>query len=249
MYSGHNGQNAGQAAARRYAEVINMVIIAALSRRRVFHGKGLGQRPTPGAARGAVDLVEIEEVLSFGAAPHRITEVGQLTARRHVPAVLARLDARDPRRLAAEVFATSAELIGSVAGAALSGDTVDGGGGPSDGGASARVDVATKLRIIEAAANGWSVSRQSGKIVRGPDLQVLRPSNKRGDRMAITAMGLLSAVCIDGRDMAEILQAHGWSGQGRDVSALIRTTEDLLDLVACALGLQSAAAIGRGFDR
>ena len=234
--TGSNSNMVSKRNARLGAERQNLEILKALAANKVRQDIGVGDRAAASVARPAVDLIEIEEKIAPGKV-ERITEPGQKTARRKMPAVIARMDPMDPRRRAADAYAVALEKIGSTAGASTDNDVVDGGAGSSDGGASTRYKLATTLRIVEACANDWKVSPETGRYVRGLDLIVLAPSKRHGDRMAITAMGLLEAVCVDGLSMKQILLNHGWGGHCRDAGKLTATVEDLLDLVADGLGL------------
>jgi hypothetical protein len=224
------------ALATAYAERLNFGILKGLALRRAKVGVGAGERPPAAPARPEHMLTELEERDENGKL-QSVTAIGHRTAVRRMPAVLAKLDQADPLRVAAEMYATAAEKIGSVAGASIDGSPQGGGGGTSDGGATTRIQFATILRQVEGAANGWQRAPVTGNYIRGAELVVLAPSNKRGDRAAITAMGLLKAVCLDGSDMRAILHNAGWSAQARDVRKLTEVAEDLLELVAQGLGI------------
>lgn len=221
-----------QAMARLRAEKINIHMINSFALRRVrAGGRRRGDRAAPGAARAPVDLVEITETIParmIGDRRHpaqviEITEPGKRTARRRVPSIL-RMGERDRRRRAAEAYAYAVERIGSMGGASAEGDIVDGGVESNDGGITARLKHAAVIRTVEAALDAHGA------------LLVPKPCGPKG-RRAITARGLLYAICIDGTEVRTVLHLAGWSGQSRDARALKQSAEGLLEVMADALGI------------
>lgn len=216
-----------QAAARFRSERINIAIIKNISARRAGIGLGNGARPVLGAARGAVDLVELSHTVRDGVLfdqwkVERLTDRGAHTARRRLPVVLSGLAEGDPRRIAAHSYACAVEAIGSMGGASAEGQKVDGGPASNDGGASTRMMHAETIRAVEVALSG-----------RG---DVIRPHiPNAGGRRAIGALDLMRAICLQGVDVRAVLSAHGWSGQSRDALKLIAAALTLLEVMADAL--------------
>jgi len=222
-------------AAKRIAEAINMRIIKTYAARRALIGVGMGERAPAGAARAAMDLVEITETrlaVTLGGKSElvEITRPGFRTARRRLPAVLGRMDERDARRIVADRYAYACEKIGSVAGASAGGETVDGGAGTNDGGVTTRIEHAATIAAIEG------VLARAGTVLmpgRGPAAHT---------RRAITARTLMDAICLNAADMKSVLIGAGWSGQRRDVARLRAAAEDCLEDMARVLGLVSPDA-------
>jgi hypothetical protein len=219
------------AQATAFAERLNFGILKGLAQRRAMVGVGAGERPPAAPGRPAHMLAELTERDKNGKL-QQVTAIGHRTAVRRMPAVLAKLDHADPVRVAAEIYATAAEKLGSVAGASIDGSPQGGGGGASDGGVTTRIKHATTLREVVGAANAWQRAPVTGNFIMGAELVVLAPGNKHGDRQAITAMGLIRAVCLDGLDMRAILHRAGWSGHSRDVRKLTEAAEELLERIA-----------------
>lgn len=223
--------------ARSFVETLTRRLLAETARTRQGGGRAEGARAPAALAQPRRVLVEI--------APTRreadpSTPLGYRTAIRALPPALAALDLHDPRRQAAGMIADAAERIGSVGGGdPAGGDTK---GGVSDGGATTRVKWATRLRLVEAAANGWPVSRRYGVEGRGPARVVMAVQRQRGKAQSIKALPLLLAVCVEGQDMAQILRAHGWSGHGKQRRALLLDVLAMLDDAAELLGLGRAIA-------
>lgn len=222
-------------AARQSAEAINILIIKTYASRRALIGVGMGERAPAGAARAAMDLVEIKETrravtLDGKSEVVEVTRPGFRTARRRLPAVLSRMTERDARRRAADLYAYACEKIGSVAGASAGGDTVDGGAGSNDGGVTTRIEYAGTITAVEGV-----LARAGAVLMPGRG-----PANRA--RRAITARELLDAICLDASDMKAILVAAGWSGQRRDVAKLRAAAEECLEDMARALGLISPDA-------
>jgi hypothetical protein len=224
----------GQAAARARAERINFHIIGTYAARRALIGVGKGERVPAGAAHSAMELVHLTEVQPQhgGSGKPRVVDVtrpGFRTARRRLPAMLARLDERDARRVAAENYALASEKVGSMAGASAEGSKTDGGAATNDGGVTTRIEYAGTIRAVERALASAGAA--------------LSPSPRGGGaRREITARALLDAICLEGRDLKAILISAGWSGQRRDVATLSRIAEDCLEDMARALGLVALEA-------
>ena len=147
----------GQAAARARAERINFHIIGTYAARRALIGVGMGERVPAGAAHSAMELVHLTEVQPQhgGSGKPRVVDItrpGFRTARRRLPAVLARLDERDARRVAAENYALASEKVGSMAGASAEGSKTDGGAATNDGGVTTRIEYAGKGALKRALA-------------------------------------------------------------------------------------------------
>jgi hypothetical protein len=224
-----------QAAARLRAERINMHVIATYAARRAMVGVDGGERSPAGAARPAVELVRITEALpaqTIGGKPRvvEVTRSGFKTARKRLPAVLARLDERDAKRVAASRYAYAAEKVGSVAGASAEGGKTDGGAPSNDGGVTTRILHAATLRAVE-------------RVLADVGVALVPSARGGGHRKAITARALMDAVCIGSLDMKAILVVAGWSGQRRDVAKLNAAADVCLERMACALGLARPAAL------
>lgn len=237
------GAFSGPGGASRLVEILSIDIIKAAGSRRQGVGSGAGERAAPSLAAAPVDLVELEEPGADGK-PERLTEEGAKTARRKAPPALSRLDPFDGRRIAAERYVVAVERLGAISGSNYSEAASSGGsgGGVNDGGAAVRAQRAATLRMVRGIANGWEWSSDRRAFVTGDDLVILAPSRGKGDRLSITAVGLLDAAVIEGRNMREILEAHGWSPQSRLRKALSERLMDILDLVADGMGLSARPA-------
>lgn len=226
------------------------IIAAAAARRQGIGSRAPGDRSAPGLAAGAVDLVEISARRVDGVtrnergelepvhASERVTPAGYLTARRRAPSALRGLPEDDPRAFVAAVLVTAAERVGSVKGSAIEGGS-GGCDGKNDGGATSRVIHATRLRMIEAGANGWRILR-GGKIERGPDrvaLKVQRASRQRADIMRFPA---ICSHVVNGLSLDEILRRAGWAANARNRDAL--RAEILLGLECAAAGMGMVSA-------
>lgn len=229
------------ARARRAVDALTARLIAHQAERRQGHGRGEGARPPAAlgqAPRRLVVLTEPRLAPSGQVEPAPVTPLGYHTPIRALPPVLARLDATDPRRRAADMLAHAVERIGSVSGGDPAGGAVK--GLPSDGGATTRVKHAARLRMIEALANGWPVDRAHGQVRRGAPRIVLPVLRQRGNAREITAMGLLLALCVDGQDMRRILTTHGRTTDSAYRKRLAAVALMLLDELAEGLGLGRA---------
>lgn len=237
------GAFSGPGGASRFVEVLSIDIIKAAGSLRQGVGSCGGERAAPSLAAAAVELVELEERGADGKL-ERVTEEGEKTARRKAPPALSRLDPFDGRRMAAERYAVAVERLGALSGSNYSEAAGSGGvgGGVNDGGAAVRAQRAAVLRMVRGIANGWEWSSEHRSFVTGEDLVILAPTRGKGDRLSITAMGLLDAAVIEGRNMREILEAHGWSPQSRLRKALSERLMDILDLVADGMGLSARLA-------
>jgi len=221
--------------ARAATEEVTRQIVLTKAMRRQRHGESEGARLPAALGQPEVGLVELEERRPDGKS-ERITPIGWRTARRRLPPILARLDPRDQRLRAAQVFATACERIEASAGAQLQAGTGQ-NGGASDGGATTRIKHAERLRFLEGVINDWPFDRTARRYIRGPDLVVLAPAQREPGRLPVLAGTLIRSVCLDGLDMTEILSRHGWSDASRNRRKLNAATLDLLDLMAEALGL------------
>lgn len=209
--------------ARLYLTARNAEIIQSAARRRQAHGMGDGERLPAGIARVPVALQEA-----------RKRQPGGKTAVRALARIFTALHSDDPRRRAAELLATSFERVGAAGGGG--GEGGDTKGGQSDGGVTTRIKHAQRLRVIEAVANRWAIDRGHGVITPGADRVVLAVRRKRGNRQQIKAFPLLVALCVEGRDLAQILTAHGWTVHSKHTRTLGMAALDLLDDIADALG-------------
>ncbi|GAB5431224.1 MAG: hypothetical protein EpisKO_05940 [Epibacterium sp.] len=218
-----------------------MQIISTLSERRACMGVGEGDRGASGPARAAMQLVQVVDAgarrikdgprgaMVVDGEPVAITTPGLSTARRRLPAVVARMDERDPRRVAVDRYALAVEKVGAVAGASAEGMKADGGAATNDGGVTTRILYAATIHAVERVLDRAAT--------------VLTPSARGGGyRRAITARELVDAICLNGSDMKSILVAAGWSGHRRDVARLSRAAEEQLEEMARALGLVAPGA-------
>lgn len=213
---------------------INFAIVQRAGARRQGHGRAEGARLPVSVAGAAVSLGVIEDPGDLK------TPIGYKTARRRLPPVLEALEPRDPRRMAADALASSVERLGASGGLDLSGGS--GYTGPSDGGATTKIKHAARVRMIEAAANGWPCSI-FGEIERGRPRAVLsrgKPQTAQEiqarKRLNIMAFPALVAVCVEGRGLFDVLAAHGWSRQSPSAKVLAAGILAALDDVAEALG-------------
>jgi hypothetical protein len=222
-----------QARARAVVERLNLALLGRAAARRQGIGSGQGARSPLGLAQPRRRLGVIKEAAQAGDRP--VTPLGYKTALRALPPVLAGLPATDPRLQAAEMLASAVERIGAVGGVdLLGGDTK---GGLSDGGATTRIKHAARLRYIEGLANGWRVDPSHGSVTRGRPLVAFKVRRQYGQAQDIMAMRLLELVCIEGKDLGQILKAHGWSAHSKNTKRLGLVVLILLDHVARGLGL------------
>lgn len=217
-------------AAARYLGTVNAGLIAAACARRQGH-RDNGARAPLGLGADPVRLGVVKDHQG----PQ--TPLGYKTARRALPRnlapILGDLALTDPRRVAVDLVADVAERLSGAGGADwLGGDTK---AALSDGGATTRCRLAARWRIIEAAANGWEIST-FGRITRGEETLALPVRRKRGKRQSIKAIDLVVGLCVDGRSLADILIAHGWSAQTKHTKPLRAAALEVLDRVAKSLG-------------
>lgn len=234
-------QNRQIAAARAFLYPVNRAIIAAASGRRQGHAASLSHRPVAraGGARAPLSLAARPVVLQVitervAAGEMRVTPLDTKTAVRAMPPLLAGLDRADPRRRAAEALADAFERIGAARGVDWQGGNTS--GGISDGGATTRVKHAARLRMIEAAANGWPVDPRHGSVARGAVRLALPVQRVRGDRLEIRCFNALVALCVEGCTLAQILAAYGWSDHSKHTGALGAALLAALDDIGGALG-------------
>jgi hypothetical protein len=240
----------GHSSAGAFIDRLSVGIIATAAARRQKTGAGSGERAPAGLGRGAVDLVSIEErITTRDGVVVFATEAGKRTAVHKVPPVLAKLSRLDGRRLAALAYAAAVEGVGAVRGSDLSGNVSRASSGSvPDGGAAVRVQYAATVRAVRGVVNGWAWLRAREGFVAGAERLVLAPSNKRGDRVAVRAMALVDAVCLEGRDMSYILEAHGWTAHSRDTARLNAAMLEALGEMSDLLGFGNRVAPG-GFGR
>ena len=227
------GINADQGRATRYLARVNLEIVKAASTRRQAHGRGAGARLPASLAGAPVQLVNLKARRPDGGS-EAVTLLGYQTARRRLPEILAALGADDPRLAAAQMLADAAERVGAVKGADWQG--ADSNGEISDGGATTKVKHAARLRMIEALANGWPIDRRHGPQ-RAAVRVALAVKRKGSQRQPILAFAALSALCVDGLDLGEILRRSGWSAQAFNRNPLRDALLVILDDVAEGLGL------------
>lgn len=230
----------------------NAAIIGGMAAKRQRIGAGDGERAPGGMGAGAVSLSCLSDAvpgtevivrrpsgdrLQVVAGVVQVTTPGARTAVRNVARILAVLSTDDPRRRAADLFAGSYERIGAAGGGGGEGSAAKGGN--SDGGVTTRIKHAERLRMIEARVNGWAVDPRHGRVVRGPErvaLPVTRVHRSAPDRKEIKAFPLLVSICVDGHDMAQILEAHGWKAHSDVTRKLIAVAWEILDDIADAVG-------------
>ncbi|MDW4550871.1 hypothetical protein R5H32_16030 [Defluviimonas sp. D31] len=216
-------------------------LIATAAMRRQAIGIGEGERAAPGLAAARVELLELTERGRAGR-PERITALGQRTAVRRVPAVLAGLGREDPRRRAVNAYAGAVEGLSAAAGATVSIEAEIRGSSAvvPDGGAAARAMRAGLVRAVHGVVNRWRWDRARRAYATGPARLVLAP--RRGKARPISAVELLDAIAVEGLGMAEILRRHGWSAHAKHVKALTTAAEEILDLLAQEFGIGEARA-------
>jgi hypothetical protein len=183
-------------------------------------------------AAAPVALHRLTERADSGATLPKTTQ-GTQTAIRTSARALTVLASGDPRRIAADLVAGSYEQIGAAGGGGGGGDT---SGGVSDGGVTTRIKHVERIRLIEALANGWAVDPVHGRVNRGPERVALTVQRKRPGRLDIKAFRMLILLCVEGRDMAQILTAHGWNVHSKHSRVLIAAAWQILDDITEALG-------------
>jgi len=225
-----------------YLARINILIIKAAGKRR--QGQSLDPAALPGAtppgsiAGGLVDRRVLTQAGPGGkVAP--VTPLGYKTAVRRLPRIFNRLAEQDPRRRALITLADTAERIGSVRGADLSGSATK--GGQSDGGATTRVKHSARLRLIRALANGWDAKAAPGAPL-GPEAVALKVGRQSGNLYEIKVFPALWAIIVDGISADELLRQNGWSATWQTRKKLLVALLDALDDVADGLGFGRWAA-------
>jgi len=218
--------------ARLYLQSINFEIIKAAALHRQAHGRGNGAR-APAAMAARPVRVQVLSEGRKGENQQLVTPLGYRTAVRALPPILARLDASDPRRRAAEALATAAEKIGAIGNGGFDGGAPS--GAVSDGGVTTRIKHATRLRLIEALTNGWTCDAR-GKIQRGPARVILQVQRQGRARQNIKAFDALALICVEGADLGTILRKYGWSVKTQHTRALGQGVLEILDDLAGALG-------------
>ncbi|PJE27141.1 hypothetical protein PSM7751_03707 [Pseudooceanicola marinus] len=181
---------------------LTLEVIGAAADRRSGVGRGDGERPAPSLAALAVNLVPVD----IGASAVRRAE-------RRVPPALARYQVDDGRRLVVMAYASAVERLGVARGADMLAERVGGGGGPSDGGISARLQDRAFVDAVRGLVNHWRWHRGLGRFTEGPARPVLVPRRRAPGRRQILAVDLWDAVAIEGLPFAEILRRHGWTKQ------------------------------------
>jgi len=216
-----------------YLATRNAAIITRMGAKRQGIGAGSGERAPLGMAARPVALHRLTERTDSGATLPK-TAPGTQTAIRNSARALAVLASDDPRRIAADLVAGSYEQIGAAGGGRGGGG--DTSGGVSDGGVTTRIKHVERIRLIEALANGWAVDPVHGRVKRGPERVALTVQRKRPGRLDIKAFRMLILLCVEGRDMAQILTAHGWNVHSKHSRVLIAAAWQILDDIAEALG-------------
>ena len=229
--------NRDRARARSVVESLSRRLLSAVAARRQGIGSGEGARAplALGQPRRSLSAITEAKAGPTGPVEAAVTPLGYKTARAALPPFLAQMDRHDPKLQAATMLADAVERIGSIKGGDMGGGDIK--GGISDGGATTRVKHAARLRLIEALANGWAVDRSHGSIIKGAECVVLKVRRQRGKAKDIRAMRLLELICIEGLDMRQILELHGWSAHSGQRKALGAAASVLLDDVAEGLGL------------
>lgn len=205
--------------ARRAAEEAFLRLRQRQAAIRAGQGQGDGDRPTPGLGRRAVELVEITEARPEGGV-ERITALGRKTARTKLPRALSRYPAGHARRRAAEAYAAACEALAATNSATSFLMAPTGGGATSDGGAVARLRIAARVRTLASVI---------------ASCQGLEPL--RGGAIPINARTLVDDVCLNHKEFAEVLRAHGWSASGRNLGLLRDCFGNALDALAHHLEL------------
>lgn len=224
--------DSARAAAEAYLAGCNLRLISAAAQRRQRH-YGAGERAPAGIARAPVKLQELTQRLRGGKV-EPVTTPGTRTAVTQRPRVLAALKEGDPRLHVADMVAAAVERIGSVGGTGTEATATK--SIHNDGGATTRVKHAERLRLFEALANGWAVDARHGNTQRGVERVVMAVQRKRGNRQEIKAYPLLVAVCAEGRDLADVLEAHGWKVCSQHTGRLRTALEEILHDMAAAMG-------------
>lgn len=211
-----------------YMQRVNQEIIKAAASRRQRHGAAEGARAPIGLGAAPVSLGVLHD------AHGPVTPLGYKTARRLSP-IIAALPAADPRRKLVDHLASAYEQVGAIKGADWSGG--DTNAGQSDGGVTTKIKHAHRLRMVQAAVNGWPCDHRHGTIKKGAERVVLAVQRKRGNRQDILAFPLLVRLCVEGQDLAAILRAHGWSTGTKHTRPLGQAALAILDDAARVLGL------------
>ncbi|EAU45084.1 hypothetical protein R2601_22896 [Salipiger bermudensis HTCC2601] len=222
-----------QGKARMVVEGLTRKILGAAAERRQGAGKSSGARSPAGLGQARRSLGVVWDPARLGVPAE--TPVGYKTARAALPPVLAALAPQDPRLRAATMFAATIERIDSVKGVDLQGG--DHKGGVSDGGVTTKIKHAARFNRVRDAVNGWAPHPVTGVVDRRVERVVLPVRRRRGKAQDIKAFELLCAVCVDGRDMREILVSHGWSPHSRLRKALALELLELLDVTRAAIGV------------
>lgn len=219
------------ARAGAYLGQVNIEIIKAAGQRRQGH-RGQGDRAPASIEAEPVQLRALSRPTPDGK-PDPITPLGYQTAVRRLPRLLARLDPSDPRRRAAIMLANTAERIGAVGSIDLQGTGTK--SATPDGGVTTKVKHATRLRMIEAYANGWQIER-NGRINRAAE-RVALPIRRKGQaRQEIKAYDALVAICVHGHSVSDVLSHHGWAVQTKNVTKLGGALLDVLADIGDGLG-------------
>ena len=200
------------------------------------HDDTNGARAPAGLARRPVALGVVKNGQG-----QRKTPLGYKTARHALPPILGLLSETDRRRRAADAFADAFERIGAVkgvdwAGSCTRGDTK---GKISDGGITVKIKHAAQLKMLVAVVNGWPIDCNHGCIESGPERVVLPVKRKRDNRQEIKAFPLMVATCVEGRDLATILRAHGWLVHTKHRHQLGEAVLNILDEMADRLAFDS----------
>ena len=122
------------ARARLFVEKIGFEIVKRAMAVRQKTGEGNGDRPPPSLAARPIALRELaERPMPDGQPGAPISPLGYQTGTRPLPRILARLDQKDPRRLAAIRYADAVERLGASKGSCVVGKS-GASAGVSDGG-------------------------------------------------------------------------------------------------------------------
>jgi len=147
-----------------------------------------------GPARGALDHATIVEVETD---PHSGAPkiVDRQVRKRRGPSALSGFEPQ--LRRIAEAYADLTAAVASVAGSWLSGP---GGGGISDGGATARCALAKRLTAARVAIGDAVVLSPRGAAAQ-----------RDHARTALTVRALVDRICLQGWTIDHVLASHGWS--------------------------------------
>ena len=215
------------ARAMKAADELFLQYYAARAAERSGQGQGHGERPSAGMARREVELVEITEPRP-GKKAERITALGWKTARTKLPKVIARMKPEDGRRRAAEYYGAAVEAMTAAGGTSFLQEV--GSGFVSDGGATSRVKLGKRVRVMREVLDG---------------IAPFGPARLRGRMRLISARVLADSVFVDGMDLKQLLIEYGWNWRSEHSRELSDYTLRVLDDLAYTLGFASAKRVDK----